>query len=292
VDRKRWRRAGTVAGITAAALLAASFVYRVAVRPSLDRPWVPEQSRMVRVERDGDLLTLRDIRAFDHCADGDSTIRRWDERTCDLRQLDSLWFVLSPFGRKWRGPAHPFLSFGFGDSLFVAISVEARKETGERYSIWRGLLRKYELMYVVAEERDPLGLRVRCYGDDVFLYPVRSTPERTRALFVDMLARAEELSRRPEFYQTVWNNCTTNVVDHANRVSTKRIPGGLRVLFPGYTDAIARALDLIDSQDADVDEMRRTHLVNERVERALPLPEREFSRAIRATSASPPGSSR
>lgn len=246
---------------------------------------------MARTERDGNLLTIRDLRAFDHCAPGDSTLARWDDRTYDLRQLDSLWFVLSPFGRDWRGPAHPFLSFGFGDTAFVGISVEARKEIGEDYSIWRGLGREYELMYVVADERDLLGLRVRCYADDVYLYPVRSTPERTRSLFTDMLARAEELARRPEFYQTAWNNCTTNVVDHANRVSTKRIPGGLRVLFPGYTDALARALELIDSEDANVDEMRRAHLVNERVERALPRPEREFSGTIRATSSSP-GSSR
>jgi hypothetical protein len=286
-----WRRVGAVAGVTAIALLAASFVYRAAVRPAADRAWVPEQSRLARVERDGDLLTLRDLRAFDHCAGGDPAVARWEDRSYDLRQLDSLWFVLSPFGRKWRGPAHPFLSFGFGDTSYVSISVEARREIGESYSIWRGLLRKYELAYIVADERDMLGLRVRCYGDDVYLYPVASTPERTRSLFTDMLARAEELARQPEFYGTAWNNCTTNIVDHANRVSTKRIPGGFRVLLPGYTDAIAHALGLIGDGENDVDEMRRAHLVNERVERALALPEREFSGAVRATSA-PRGSSR
>lgn len=287
----RRRRTGAVAGVTAITLLAASLVYTAAVRPSAHRAWVPEQSRPVRMERSGDLLVLRDVRAFDHCAPGDSTTARWEDRTYDLRQLDSLWFVLSPFGRKWRGPAHPFLSFGFGDTSYVAISVEARKEIGESYSIWRGLLRTYELTYVVADERDVLGLRVRCYADDVYLYPVTSSPERARALFTDMLARAQELERRPEFYRTAWNNCTTNIVDHANRVSTKRIPGGLRVLFPGYTDAIAHALGLIGDGENDVDEMRRAHLVNGRVERAIELPAREFSRAIRAT-ASPPGSTR
>lgn len=251
------------------------------VRPAADREWVPEQERIVSASTQGDLLTIRDVRNADHCADSDTSVVRWEDRTYDLRQLDSLWFVLSPFDRDWRGPAHPFLSFGFGDTSFVAVSVEARKEVGESYSIWKGIAKRYEMMYVVADERDLIGLRVGCYEDDVYLYPVRTPPERARSLLTDMLKRAERLGERPEFYHTVWNNCTTNVVEHANRVSTRRIPGGWRVLFPGFTDEIAHRLGLLDA-DGDIDTLRRRHLINERAARALQLPPGEFSAALRS----------
>ncbi len=37
-----------------------------------------------------------------------------------------------PFSRRWRGPAHAFVSFGFDDGQYLAISVEARREQGEQ----------------------------------------------------------------------------------------------------------------------------------------------------------------
>jgi hypothetical protein len=263
------RRIGRVAIVLVLALA----VFWFSRRPSLDRDWLPEQSRIASAERvDGNLVRVRNVRNFRHCEAEGEPLAEWEERRLDLRDLDSLWFVLSPFGRDFRGPAHPFLSFGFGDSAFVSVSVEARKEVGEHYSIWRGMARQYELMYVVADERDVLGLRVFCYEDDVYLYPVRTTPERACSLFVDLLARAEELGERPEFYDTVWNNCTTNLVEHANKVSTKHIPGGLRVVFPGYTDEIALSLGLLDAE-GDVDDVRARYRVNDRVRAAWGEPD-------------------
>ena len=62
--------------------------------------------------------------------------------------------------RDRRGPAHAFVSFGFDDGGYVAISVEARREAGETYSPARGLMKQFEIMYVVGDERDLIGLRV------------------------------------------------------------------------------------------------------------------------------------
>jgi len=57
------------------------------------------------------------------------------------------------------GAAHTFVSFGFKSGDFLAISIEIRKEKGESFSAWRGLLKRYELMYVIADERDVIKLR-------------------------------------------------------------------------------------------------------------------------------------
>jgi hypothetical protein len=187
----------------------------------------------------------------------------WEDRTYDLNGIESAWFVLAPFSRESRGPAHTFLSFGFADSQYVAISIEARREAGEDYSLLRGMLKRFEIMYVIGDERDLIGLRANIRGDDVYVYPIRASRDKIRALFVEMLERANALYERAEFYNTLTNNCTTNILAHANRITPNRIPYGKEVLLPGYADALAQRLGLIDTE-LTLAEARARFLVNER----------------------------
>lgn len=48
------------------------------------------------------------------------------------------------------------------------------------------------------------------------MYPINAPKEKAQALFRSMVIRADKLSREPEFYNTLWNNCTTSVLMHAN----------------------------------------------------------------------------
>jgi hypothetical protein len=268
--RLRWLALAALATAAAAAAWCAT------VRPSNARTWRPEQSVLVRAVFEGHRVTIHDIRDFawnslDRYRPG------YYDATFDLDSIESVWFVLTPLSANWRGPAHSFLSFGFAGSRFVAISVEARKEPDETYSALRGLLRGYELMYVVGDERDLIGLRV-ALGEDVFVYPIRASREKVRQLFVEMLERANELRERPEFYNTFTSNCTTNIVRHVNRIAPREIPYGPRILLPGYSDALALDLGLLDT-DLPLDEARRRFRVNERAERYAGRP--EFSARIR-----------
>jgi hypothetical protein len=252
-----------LAGIFAimAALLLGNWLV---VRPSTARAWVSGQQRAPRAIIAGDSLTIRDVRNFEWKPDGSAT-ERWEDRHYDLSKLESAWFALAPFERENRGPAHTFLSFGFSDSQYVSISVEARREQGEDYALLKGLLRRYEILYVIGDERDVVGLRVQ-RGDDVYLYPIRTSKDKVRALFVDMLERANQLAVEPEFYNTLTNNCTTNILEHANSVSPGRIPYGKEVLLPGYADELALRLGLID-RDATIEQVRARYLINERAQR-------------------------
>ena len=101
-------------------------------------------------------------------------------------------------------------------------------------------------MYVVADERDLLGLRVNVRKNPVYLFPIKAEPDHVRTLFVAMLERANQLHERPEFYNTLTNTCTTNIVRHLKQVSERDVPFDLRVLFPGYSDELAFELGLID----------------------------------------------
>jgi hypothetical protein len=246
-------------------------------RPSHQRGWVSEQAVLPSVTLSDDRVQIRNVRDFAYRT-GSDFAPAYRDRTYDLDQLKRVWFGLSPFNRDWRGPAHAFLSFEFADGQFVGVSVEARRQAGEKYSLWKGALRQYELMYVIAEERDLVGVRV-VKDDPVYLYPMRATPEQARALFVRMLRRARQVERRPEFYNTFSNNCTTNILAPVNQIAEKDIPFGLEILLPGYSDKLAHERGLIDT-DLSLEQARARFEVNERAKAAAHDP--DFSTRIRA----------
>jgi hypothetical protein len=248
------------------------------IEPRNDRRWIPEQARLARASFYEDSVVIENVRNFDWSANGDPA-PRWETRTYDLRAIESVWYLLSPFGERFRGPAHAFLSFGFADGSYVSISVEARKQEGETYSLLKGMLKRFELMYVIGSEPDFIGLRTLRFEDDVFLYPVRATQDAARTLFLDMLEAANQLASEPAFYGTIRNNCTTRILLHANTVAPDPIPWSIRILLPGYSDALALEAGLLDT-DLSLDEARAHHRINERA-RAV-AGERDISNLIRA----------
>ena len=127
-----------------------------------------------------------------------------------------------------------------------------------------GLLHRYEVMYVIGSEEDLIGLRA-AHGDAaVLLYPIRATREATRALLVQMLERANALRESPEYYNTLINNCTTNILNHVNSVAPDDpVPYGPRVLLPGYSDQLAYDRGLIDT-DLGIEQARERFRINER----------------------------
>jgi hypothetical protein len=214
--------------------------------PSNYRTWVPAQAVLATAELRGDSLTVRNIRNSQYLNADDYVVRYYD-KTFDLRGLRSVDFFTVPF-QDSPTLAHTMLSFGFDDGEFLAVSVEARYEEGETYSPVKGALRQYELIYVIADERDVIVLRAKHRKDDVYLYRTRATPELARALLLDVMARANKLAAEPEFYDALSNNCTTNIVAHVNRIQPGRVPLNVGMLLPGYADRLAYDLGLLDTQ--------------------------------------------
>lgn len=273
------RSVATLAAVTLGALLVAGGIALALTRPRADRRWVPQHAVMAHAEVRGSTVQLHRLRNFSYTAEEQFT-PGYDDRTYDLDKLETVWFIVTPFSRHWRGPAHTFVSFGFADSQYVAISVEARREPGETYGGVTGLFKQFELIYVIGDERDLIGSRAE-FGDyDVYLYPIRTSRERMRAMFVEMLERSNALATKPEFYNTLTNNCTSNVVDHVNHIVPHAVPQGLKTILPGYADEVAYSLGLIDNS-LSLDESRRRYQVNAQAQRFVSDP--EFSRRIRAS---------
>jgi len=98
-------------------------------------------------------------------------------------------------------------------------------------------------------------LRTNYRHDAVYLYPIRTPPERARALFVAMLTRANALRQRAEFYNSLTANCTSTIVRHVSSLVPGRVPFSYRWLLPGYADRLAYDLGLIDT-DVAYDSLR------------------------------------
>jgi hypothetical protein len=259
----------------AAAILLAVFVAARLIQPSNDRDWSPDQALLAAAEIRPPFVTIRKVRNFDYRSET-SYKPAFEDRTYDLRELDSVWFIVEPFGQP--GAAHTFVSFGFADREYVAISVEIRKEKGESFSPLLGMLRRYEVMYVIGDERDLIRLRTNYRKDAVYLYRVQTSKEKIEAMFLSMLTRANHLRAHPEFYNTLTNTCTTNLLRHVNEIASERVPYSPAILLPSSSDRLVYDLGLID-QTFTFEETRRRAQINEKALAADRDP--EFSQRIR-----------
>lgn len=243
--------------------------------PSNEREWALDQQILPYAEFSTDTVRVFNIRNFSYRSVSDYTPAYYD-KTFDLNTLESVDYIVEPFGNM--GAAHTFLSFGFSTGDYLAISVEIRKEVGESFSPIRGLLRNYEIMYVVADERDVIKLRTNYRKDTVYLYPVTTSKQKMKTLFNDMLERANALRSTPEFYNTLTNTCTTNIASHINRIAPGRIPWDVRLLLPENSDELAYELGLIDNT-VPLEMLRTQYKINERAEQYADAP--DFSNRIR-----------
>jgi hypothetical protein len=270
-----WRRGPSLLMLGVA--LVALLVYWRTIPASNARAWAPEVARLPRATVTGDLVTLHDIRNFDYRTETDFTPAYYD-RTFDLRRLDALDLVTS----YWMGPAiaHVFVSFGFGDD-HVAVSVEARKEQDEGYSSIQGFFKRFELIYVVGDERDLIRVRTNYRRDppeDVYLYRVRAPVENIRRLFLEYVRAINELAERPRFYDTLTTNCTTTVALHT-RVNPGHLPLSWKVLLSGHAAEYVYEEGRLDTS-LPFAELQRRSRVNDAARAADQAP--DFSRRIRA----------
>ena len=246
------------------------------VLPSNDRDWAPQFALVPHAEIGDQEITIHNIRHCDYLTNEDYVVGYYD-RTIRLSDVRSLDFVVSPFPNA-PALAHTFLSFEVGDGEYICVSVEVRKEKGEAYSPLLGISNQFELMYVVANEKDLIRVRTRHRGADVYVYPTVATPEQARELLIDVLRRVNHLAANPEFYNTLSNNCTTNLADHVNGLKPGAVKYGWQVLLPGLSDQYAYDLGLLDTS-IPFEQLKAMARVNELAEQYYDAP--DFSSKIR-----------
>ena len=232
----------------------------LALRPSNDRDWRPDVAKLPSADITGSAVTIHNIRNCDYRSEEDYTVRRYD-RTFDLNSLRSMDLFLVDWGAP--GIAHTMLSFGFGEGKYVCFSIETRRKKDEQYSSVRGFFKQYELTYVVADERDVVRLRTDYRKREyVYLYRLNAPPELIRKVFLDYLYSVNRLRDRPQWYNALTANCTTDIWKHI----APYYPGAKfdwRILTGGYVDKMAYDLGAVD-RSLPFRELRRRSLINER----------------------------
>jgi Domain of unknown function (DUF4105) len=208
-----------------------------------DRDWQADVARLPTADFDGDRVTIHNVRDFDYRSETDFT-ERWEERTIDLSHVRGVDAFLSFWGPTLI--AHTIVSWDFDDGPPLAISIETRKEVGESYSALRGFFRQYELYYVVADERDVVGLRTNHRGEQVFLYRLRGSPEFARALLRSYLEEVNRLAARPDWYNAFTHNCTTTIRFHVQQAAVHN-PWNWRLLVNGKADELLYERGSVDT---------------------------------------------
>jgi len=262
--------------IVAFAIFAILVILFLRIPASNDRDWQPDVAFTPHAEINGDLVTIHGVRNFDYRTESDFT-PRWEERTYDLRNLDSADIIAA----YWAGKAiaHIMVSFGFGGKDYLALSVETRKEKSESYSTLAGFFRNYELYYVIADERDVIRVRTtyRQPQEDVYIYRLRGPLENFRRVFLDYLKAINELRDRPAFYNTLTTNCTTRILLHT-RMNPESPPLSWKILLSGYVPAYLYELGRLD-KTMPFAQLEKLSRVNERAHAADQDP--AFSQCIR-----------
>lgn len=234
------------------------------IKPPVNAVYPPELE-MAQVDLDGDLVTIRGVRNCNYRAKDDFDVR-YETRTYDIKDLNTLDVMVNYWGMN--AVAHTFLSFGFSNGEYLAVSIEIRPQAGRSYGMFKGLFKQYELIYIWADEKDIVRLRTNFKDEDVYLYRVSWPSEIIRKLFISMLKRTEALYLTPDFYNTLTHSCTNTIVDDAVRADIAYIPWYRRHILTGNIDRHMYVLKDIRTYGESFEELRRESLINDRAKAA------------------------
>jgi hypothetical protein len=208
----------------------------LSLEPSNDRNW-QDVAQTPWAEVNGDVVTIHNYRDCRYQTESEY-ICEWKTKTVNLAELRGIDVAFI----HWGIPkiAHIIVSFHFAGDTYVAVSVEMRKQVGQSYSAIRGFFRRYTLIYIFADEHDLIRLRSNFrQGEEVDLYRTTADAEYSRQLFLQYLRRANELHGRPEWYNALTSNCTTNIFSEMRAIGP--LPAGMsrfdpRLVFSGDAD--------------------------------------------------------
>lgn len=282
---RRLRRRVLVAALLAAVCWA---LFAVALRqPRHDRDWEFGFEELPSVTIVGEQVSIAHLRDYRLAGDGQVT-PHFVDRAFRLDAVERAWFLVEPFSvfpfDDAGGMAHTYFAFDIAGQEPVTVSVEARRERGERFSAVLGALNEFELMYIWATEQDTTGKRVVQERHDVYMFPLLISREALTALFVRMATRTAEIERRPEFYNSLTSNCTSELALAANAARPGAIPVSIAWWLPGYSIEELYGRGYIP-HDRPLAAVRARYRISETVRDALLEP--DFSQRLRTFLTNP-----
>jgi hypothetical protein len=242
--------------------------------PTNDSDWQPDVAQKAWAHIQGDEVTLHNVRNCEYRTETDYT-PHWETRTMRISQITGIDLAIDYWGSPWI--AHPIVSFQFADAPPLCFSIETRKKLGQTYSTIGGLYRQFELIYIVADERDVIRVRTNYRKEDVYLYRTTVSPEHARERFLEYIHSLNSLRNKPRWYNAITTNCTTSI--RTQHPPKERIPWDWRILLNGKGDELMYERHFIVTSGLPFAELKTRSLIDTRARAANDSP--DFSKLIR-----------
>jgi hypothetical protein len=254
--RSRWRSQWLMGHLM---LFIVILVWWLGITPSNDRIWQRDVTQLAYATFSANSVTLHNIRNFNYQSEFVYQQAYYD-KSYDLTKLEGV----DLFVFYWMGPAiaHTILSFNFGEQGHLAVSIETRKQLNEQYSTLKGFFRQYELIYIVADERDVIRLRTsyrKNPPENGFLYRLTGTKENGQRLFMEYLKKINQLREKPEFYNTLLDNCTVAIWIRSWATS-EHLPFSWKILLSGYLPEYLYESKQLEQQLSFPELQQRAHI--------------------------------
>jgi hypothetical protein len=234
-------------------------------KPSNDRDWASSVAKLPCVAIKDNLVTVKNVRNFNYRSEDDFDINYYP-KTYDIDKLETLWLTLS----YWDGNtniAHAIFSFGFKGGDYLAVSNEVRLRKNSEMSLLDGIFNEYEDIYILADENDVLKLRTNFRKEEVYLYQV--TPKKgihdIRKFFLYLMKKIVDLEKKPQFYNTLTNNCLTSMLHDFSAALDRKIQFDIRIIKNGYFDELLYERDVIKTWGLTFRELKKQRHINQYV---------------------------
>ncbi len=247
--------------------------------PHTSDDWQEQLAIASTAEFNGNQVLIKNVRNFRYYPTEHDMHPNYYDKTYDLNQVKRVWYTTEPFNEN-NSAAHTYVSFEFNNGDFLGISIEARKTKDQTFSIWAGMIHSYPLIYIAADERDLAILRANIRKDKVYVYPVKlEKPENARLLLVDMLNKMNKLSVEPEWYNSLFSNCTSSIAKHINNITPGRISRfSWQLWLTASADELALNRGLLDTE-LSIEKAREKFFINDISQKIGDVP--NYSKEIR-----------
>jgi hypothetical protein len=267
--RRFWRKVGAIA-----LLFGGTLAWWLTLSPTNNGDWQPDVAQTAWADIQGDEVTFHNVRNCDYRTNTDYT-PHWETRTVRLSQITGIDLAIDYWGSPWI--AHPIASFQFADAPPLCFSIEIRKKLGQTYSTIGGLYRQFELIYIVADERDVIRVRTNYRNEDIYLYRLTVSPAQARERFLEYIHSLNALRNKPRWYNAITTNCTTSI--RTQHPANERVPWDWRILLNGKGDELLYERHLIVTSGLPFAELKTRSLIDNRARAANDSP--DFSKLIR-----------
>lgn len=208
-------------------------------------PW--KQTLEVSKHPDG-TYELRNVRDFLYRSETDYDVR-YRTVNVDPEKISSIDAVFSHWDNQ-EGIAHSMLGMNFADGETVAISLETRLPEGADQNGIDGIYRRYGLAMLAGTPDDFYGLRVDHRGETLYVYRLSMDQETLRDTVISVLERAEELQENPQFYNSLYRNCTTGLLPMLPG-AVDLLSGDIRVILNGMAVQLLFEKDMVVRREGE-----------------------------------------